>query len=219
MTNRIETFERPDLFERDTWNKQALDLRAVIDAMARNEIEGRGLPYVIFGHSRGGATALLTAGRNAMDATFPQPAGIIAAATPATCNPLSDPEAQELLQRGHLESPSSRTGQRLRVGRAFLQEQIDNPRAHDLLAVIAGIRCPLLIIHGDNDPTVPVSSAGEIASAAGKLAKVEIIPSADHVFNTPNPMPAHVPASPQLRSLIDSSIRFLDRATLAQAGA
>ena len=33
MTNTIETFERPDLFERDTWNKQVFDCRAVVAAI------------------------------------------------------------------------------------------------------------------------------------------------------------------------------------------
>src|SRR5262245_57909745 len=103
MTNRIEMFERPDLFERDTWNKQVFDLRSVIESMGRGQIEGRGLPYVIFGHSRGGVTALLTAGRFADDPDFVQPAGIVTAAAPASCNPLSRDEIEILLARGYLE--------------------------------------------------------------------------------------------------------------------
>src|SRR2546430_741685 len=67
MTNNIATFERPNLFERDTWNKQVFDLRAVTEAAIAGSLRDPGnassLPCVFFGHSRGGVTALLTAGR------------------------------------------------------------------------------------------------------------------------------------------------------------
>ena len=65
MTNAFETFARSDLFERDTWNQQVGDARRVIGAVASGEIAGRGLPMVLIGHSRGGVTAILTAGRHA----------------------------------------------------------------------------------------------------------------------------------------------------------
>jgi pimeloyl-ACP methyl ester carboxylesterase len=211
MTNRIETFERPELFERDTWNKQVIDLRSVVEAMARGEIGGEGLAYVMFGHSRGGVTALLTAGRFADDQDFPQPVGVITAAAPSTCNPLSRDEADRLMEQRYLESPSSRTGQRLRVGEAFLQEQLHDPGAHDLLRFVGRIRCPLLVIHGDRDPTVDVLNAKTIAMAAGRSAGVSVIRGADHVFNTPNPMQVSAPASPQLRELIVAAVSFCER--------
>jgi len=222
MTNEIATFARPDLFERDTSNKQVFDLRAVIEWWNRGggQVEGRNassakLPYFIFGHSRGGVTALLAAGRFADDVSFPQPAGVITAAAPASCNPFSRDEAGLLLKLRFLESPSSRTGQNLRIGRAFLQEQLDDPEAHDLPAQIARIRCPILVIHGENDQTVPAKCAAAIANAARK-AKMVLIPLADHVFNTPNPMPAEVPASQQLAGMIGLIIDFMKDRNIGQ---
>ena len=210
MTNDIARFERPDLFERDTWNKQAFDLRAVIDGAYRGEIHGQGLPHVLFGHSRGGVSALLTAGRFARDSAFPQPAAVITAAAPSDSNFLSSEEAAALLKDGFLESPSSRTGQRLRIGRAFLQEQLDDPASHDLLRLVRQIDCPILIIHGEADPTVPVACADAIASAA-KRPTIDRIPDADHVFNTPNPMPTDSKPSQQLQALLDAMRHFLSR--------
>jgi alpha-beta hydrolase superfamily lysophospholipase len=208
MTNDIETFARPDLFERDTWNKQVHDCRAVIEAIASGELEGRGLPYVLFGHSRGGVTVLLTAGRCADDARFPQPVGVVTAATPSRCNSLSEEEAEKLLAEGFLESPSARTGQKLRLGRAFLQEQLDDPASHDLLALASNIRCAALIMHGSDDPTVPVSSAEDLRKALGERCNQRIIAGADHVFNTPNPMPADMAPSEQLRELLYAVVHF-----------
>lgn len=212
MTNRIPTFERPDLFERDTWNKQVFDLRAVIGAVAAGELQGGVLPLVLFGHSRGGVAVLLTAGRFADDSSFLQPAGIITAAAPDRCNSLSDDDARRLLEEGFLDSPSSRTGQTLRVGSAFLQEQLDDPSAHNVLALAARIRCPMLIIHGENDPTVPVEAAARIAEAAGDRATKLVIPAADHVFNTPNPLPDTAPAGAHLEALISAAMDFSNRA-------
>lgn len=218
MTNEIDTFARPDLFERDTFNKQVFDLHAVVQAATAAEGSQRlpiadcplppSLPYIIFGHSRGGVAALLTAGRYADDADFAQPAGVITAAAPDRACSLNEQDREQLLQRGWLESPSSRTGQTLRVGRDFLQEQIDDPLAHDVTAMANRIRCPLLIIHGENDPTVPVDSARRIAEAAGDNASLLIIPGGDHVFNTPNPMPDDAEASPQLAAMLSAVLEF-----------
>lgn len=208
MTNDLDTFARPDLFERDTWNKQVHDCRAVIEAIASGELEGHGLPYVLFGHSRGGVTVLLTAGRYADDAMFPQPMGIITAATPSRCNSLTQEEADELMAAGHLESPSARTGQKLRIGRAFLQEQIDDPAGHDLLALASATRCAALVVHGSDDPTVPVACAEELRRALGERSNQRIIMGGDHVFNTPNPMPPDAAPSDQLRELLYAMVHF-----------
>jgi pimeloyl-ACP methyl ester carboxylesterase len=203
MTNAIETFERPDLFEKDTWNKQVFDLLAVLDAVDHGALEGRGLPCVLFGHSRGGVSSLLTAGRHADDLRLARLAGVVTAAAPAACNPLTDQEADKLLDEGFLDSPSSRTGQALRLGKAFLTEQREDPEGHDLLAVAGRIICPVLVAHGEKDPTVPASCAEAIAATC-RQATVRVVAGGDHVFNTPNPMPADAAPSPQLAELLDA---------------
>lgn len=208
MTDCIETFERPDLFERDTWNRQVEDLLALVQALQEGQIAGRELPLVLFGHSRGGVAALLTAGRHAGEGGLARLAGLVTASAPSRCNSLTDEQEAELVANGFLESPSARTGQALRIGRAFLQEQIDDPPAHDLRTLVARITCPLLIIHGTEDPTVPVTCADEIAGAASGRATVHRIDGADHVFNTPNPLPPEEPSSPQLARMLDSMSIF-----------
>jgi uncharacterized protein len=219
MTRRVETFERPDLFERDTFSRQVFDLRKVIAAAHAGDVPVSlaGRPLVLFGHSRGGVTALLAAVRHADDDSLPQPAGIITAAAPAQCNSLSGEEAQRLLRDDHLESPSSRTGQMLRIGRDWLREQIDDPAGHDLAALASRIRCPLLIVHGEDDPTVPATAAHEIAAHVRAGARVLIVPGADHVFNAPNPLPADAPASPQLEALISAATTFARECAAAVA--
>src|SRR5690606_3449788 len=121
---------------------------------------------------------------------------------PDTCNSLSEADAARLLRDGFLDSPSSRTGQTLRIGRAFLQEQLDDPDGHDVLEFVTRVKCPLLIIHGENDATVPLSAARRLAEAAGNKAQLHLLPGGDHVFNTPNPLPEQARSSEQLDVLV-----------------
>ncbi len=211
MTNTTDTFERPDLFEQDTWNKQVADYRAVIDTIADARLDGTGLKFVMFGHSRGGVSSLLTAGRHAGDVSKAQPSGVATASAPNTCNYLPPDECEKLLQDGFIVSPSSRTGQDLRVGKAFLTEQQDDPVAHDLLALVRNVTCPMLIMHGDADPAVPVECATSIATEAGERGELFIIEGADHVFNTPNPLPAEQKSSDELKSMLEKLIDFAGR--------
>jgi len=206
MTNDIDTFARADLFERDTWNRQVEDLEALTRGIANGDLAGEGLPLVLFGHSRGGVAVLLAAGRGGLAIA---PAGVITAAAPSRCNSLEPDQVRRLLDQGWIESPSSRTGQALRVGRAFLQEQMEDPAGHDLLAVVARIECPLLVIHGGADPTVDPACAHLIAGAATAPAETLVIEGANHVFDTPNPMPDEAAPSAALRSMLNRITSWL----------
>ena len=187
MTDTDGPFERPDLFERDTWNFQVEDL-----AILTRELGEVGLPVTILGHSRGGVSCLLAAGRGAVKVD-----GVISLSAPATCNPMTPEVQQELLSKGFIESPSSRTDQMLHVGRAFLQDQLDDPESHDLLPLIERITSRILVIHGEIDPTVSVESAVAIATA-GQSTTLVRIPDGDHVYNNPNPFPKEGTPSVQL---------------------
>lgn len=182
-------FTRPDLFMADTWNRQVED----IQALAATYFASR--PGVLVGHSRGGVACMLAAGRGVV-----APAAVVSMSAPATCNPLDEQTRQTLLEQGSVTSSSSRTGQDLKVGADFLQEQLDDPAAHDLLALVGAIDCPLTLIHGDADPTVSIATAAAIA-AASTQATVHAIGGGDHVFNTPNPFPVDADPSPQLADL------------------
>ena len=61
-------------------------------------------------------------------------------------------------------------------------EQRDDPEGHDLPAVASRIACPVLIVHGEADPSVPAICARQLADAVGEGAEVLMIPGADHVF-------------------------------------
>jgi len=91
------------------------------------------------------------------------------------------------------------------------------PLLRDLLELVGRIDCPLLIMHGDQDETVPVDHARSLAAAArsSKNVTIEIIEASNHVFNTPNPMPAvdEQPPSAALIEVINHAKAFAMRVT------
>lgn len=204
MTNAIETFERPDLFERDTWRFQSEDIRAVAHAVRAGDLAGQELPLFLIGHSRGGVACILAAGWFADDLAL---AGIVTINAPASCDSLPDAERDALLRDGFLPTISARTGQTLRVGRAWLQDQLDHPDLHDLLAQAKRVRRPALVIQGDADQTVDPASADRLGAALG--ARVLTVPAGNHVLNTPNPAAPDAAPSPQLATAQTAIVEFV----------
>lgn len=215
MTRRIETFERPDLFERDTWGKQIADLHTVTRAVAEGRLEGSGLPSVWFGHSRGGVTVTLAAAR-AFDGDAPgtpPPDGVITASAPVEACSLSEQDRQTLRQHGRLLSPSGRTGQRLFVGKAWLDEIEADPDAFDPALAATRVACPALMLHGGADRTVPTSAAISLAQRFPH-AELEVIGDASHTFDCPNPLAADATPPPATQRMIERAVAFAtDRCT------
>ncbi len=206
-------FERPDLFEADTWNKQVVDLQAAIKAIDEGVLQSQGLPLILMGHSRGGVAVLLAAARGTQDLGQLQPTAVVTIASPCVCNSYSPEACAKLLEDGWLASPSSRTNQELRVGSGFLKEQLDDPESHDLEALVQQLSCPVLLAHGESDRTVPVEAADVLAQAiesGGQSATVVRLRDGDHVLNTPNPAPLDEAPSPQLAAFLSMTGQFLD---------
>ena len=207
MAQNPDSFERPDLFELDTWNKQVYDIGCIVEAIANGQLAGAEIPYILVGHSRGGVTAILFAGRNADRPRLPRPAGIITAGTPDHACGLSEIQKDKLRTAGGLESPSARTGQVLRVGLQWLTEQESDASGHDLLLNAAQVRCPILVVHGESDETVNVECSASIARAATN-ARVVRIGNCNHVFNAPNPPPTDIDAIPELDEFTREIVAF-----------
>ncbi len=203
MTEDLDTFARPDLFESDTWSKQVTDVCALVSAIQARNLDGAGLPLMLFGHSRGGVTALLAAVE-----LGPEVSGIITAAAPHQACSLDSDQRDRLRKSGRLASPSSRTGQTLYVGRAWLDEIEAAPSRFDPVRAAGIITCPHLILHGKEDQTVPWIAAHALHDAPGGNSLLEIIEQAQHTFNAPNPLAISGEAPPVTLGFIDRCIKF-----------
>ncbi|MBL4869437.1 MAG: alpha/beta fold hydrolase [Robiginitomaculum sp.] len=204
MTNEIETFARPDLFELDTWTRQVEDIERVVQAVRDGEIAGKGLPIFIIGHSRGGASALLAAGRHG-DAL--KLAGVITINAVDCCSRMPEDEQEAMLARGYTMTQSARTNQDLRINSTWLSEQLDNPDAHDVILQAAKIACPVCVIHGDDDQAVDLSAGKAIAQAC--KTDLNTLEKGNHVLNMPNPSELDTKRSVQLLKTTGIIVRFI----------
>ncbi|MCG3181212.1 MAG: hypothetical protein BIFFINMI_03587 [Phycisphaerae bacterium] len=204
MDDRVETFGRPDLFEKDSWLKQLDDVQAVLAAA-----EAGALPHAsridaarvaVLGHSRGGVVAMLTGGADT------RIGAVVSVAAPASADNLSDEQKQAIREQGHVVSPSSRTGQQLRIGPAWLEAIETGGRRVNLPAALAAMRCPLLLIHGSADASVPCQCLCELAESYSGIADQFLLDGVNHVLNCANPFAG---PSPALRQVVLVTSAFL----------
>jgi dipeptidyl aminopeptidase/acylaminoacyl peptidase len=186
------TFGRPDLFERDSWSNQLADVQAVLAAAGAG-----GLPCAdridaarpgLLGHSRGGVTALLAGGSDR------RIRAVVALSAPAGTDNLTEGQKQQIREQGFIVSPSSRTGQQLRVGRVWLEDLEQNAAKLDLLAAVRRMTAPLMIVHGTGDASVPVQCAETLAAAYPGEGELLLIDGAGHTFDCSNPFTGPSPA-------------------------
>lgn len=214
MTNDLDQFAQPELFEADTWSRQMTDLQVVSDAIDQGTLAGQGMPMAWFGHSRGAVTVLLTASRAFADpdGRMARPTAVIAAAAPDQPCHLTAQEKATLHKDGRLAVQSSRTGQTLYVGLSWLEEIEADESAFDPKQAIARIACPILLLHGTKDATVDVAASRRLAAAAGEdRARLEIIENASHTFDAPNPLNPDDALPPATARMIDLVTTFACR--------
>ena len=128
---------------------------------------------LIFGHSLGGAAALLTAPRLADVAAF------VTLATPSTTSHLRD----TLLRLAPAletepESPVTVAGKTVTIGRQLL----DDLSSHDLAAAAASLAKPLLILHSAEDEIVALDHASALYRSAAHPKSFVSLDGADHLL-------------------------------------
>ncbi len=206
MTNDIETFARPDLFELDTWTRQVDDVRRVVRAVREGETRGAGLPMFLIGHSRGGATALLSAGRHREELSL---SGVATINAVDRCCRMSDAEQRAMLERGYAFTRSARTEQDLKIGAAWLREQMESTVDHDVLGQASRCGLAACVLHGDADDAVAMDAGLAIAHKLN--TPLIVLEGSNHVLNMPNPSAKSATRSEALLKTGDEIARFIEQ--------
>ena len=164
-------------FAEISYSRQVDDLSAAVSHLVGTGVERVGL----IGSSMGGSVALLYAGGGM------RVAGLATIAAP------SDPleivrqfSTQEDLDAWEESGFTEYHGRRL--NRTFL----DDVRQLDIVGAATHITCPVLVIHGDADETVPVEQAHRVYGALRADKKLRILPGADHRLSAPEDMAAAI---------------------------
>jgi dienelactone hydrolase len=182
----VTDFDRLDLFMLDTASRHQEDL----DALART-IQG---PLGVLGHSRGGGDAILFAARE------PRVRAVATLAAVATTDARPPDLEAQLREKGYYAYPNARTKQLMPVARHAFE---DGAR-HSIEQSAAALRCPLLLVHGDADESVPLA-AQETLAKAQPAADLLTVAGAGHTFGAVHPFQG---PTPQLREAVDRITTF-----------
>jgi uncharacterized protein len=183
-----DTFDRPDLLERETFSQDLNDIRSVIDAIITGEIRGPQevldqYRIGIIGHSRGGHCAIVAA------AEFTE---IISIVTWAAIADYTQRWGEKLKNdwdtNGFTEVTNERTKQVFKVDRVVYDDLRNN--ADQLLAInrVRELYIPCLFIHGKDDESVPYTEVNSLYDNCPSSEKKRIIiEGGTHTFGGVHP--------------------------------
>jgi dienelactone hydrolase len=207
----IGDLEDLDAFGRNNFSIELDDIGCLIDALHKpgatplptSEVDLSRL-YLV-GHSRGGGLVMLKAAEDAR-------VHAVAAWAPITDVNPGWPEAymQQWQQNGVQYIENARTKQQLPLYYQIVEDYHANRRRLDIAHNLRRhVRQPLLVIHGDEDETLPVQKAHELPRWKPDTELV-ILPGATHMFGGAHPwdvgeLPDHA------QEVADRTIAFFRR--------
>jgi uncharacterized protein len=198
-------FSALGLFSENTHSRNLDEIRAVIDAV----LDGGLLPerparIALLGHSRGGAEALLAAAEDGrVDA-------LVTWSAIASIEARWNAEQIATWQRGEtVLIPNARTGQEMPVGPGYWLDVLANRERLDVLTAASRLRLPWLIVHGEQDETVPLTDAHTLFAAAGAHAELCLVAGGTHTYGIAHPYSA---PTAEFSTALDLTLEWLEEA-------
>lgn len=198
------TLADPEAFGANNYGLELIDLGTVVDWCCEHLGAGSPeRPIALIGHSRGGGISILHAAQDER---------IKILITWASVDNMAfawqrSGAAEQWRKEGVLWITNARTGQQLPLYLPFLEDVEAHPTQYALQPALQKLTCPLLIIHGNADPSVPLAAAEQLHQWKPE-AKLVIIDQADHVFGGYHPYPLTT-LPPPSQQLLDRSLAFL----------
>jgi pimeloyl-ACP methyl ester carboxylesterase len=204
--SNLTEFADLEAFGNNNFKIEYDEVGMVIDFIAHKsesfDFEWNGEIYLI-GHSRGGAIALL---RAANDERITKCVSWAAVSDLKRYLYLKDKD-KWLLDGVHYIT-NGRTGQEMPMYYQFVVAYELHEGLLSLEENLGKITCPLLIVHGEEDETVPLSDAHEIYDEVAHSILLEI-EEANHTFQSSHPL-VERKISKQFAQVVTESIEFLE---------
>jgi dienelactone hydrolase len=197
-----ETFDQPDAFAGNTFSSEMEDIANVADYARRMKfIKGK---FGLFGHSRGGAMAILYAATPDAEVRT-----LVTWAAIGRSTWWTHEEALIWRKRGYAEVTNSRTGQVMRMGTELLDDvELYGNTKLNVAAAAAKIKVPWLIVHGTADETVPSTDGERLHELSMGKSTLRLIEGASHAFDAKHPL-SEVP--PVLENAVQETVKFFVR--------
>jgi pimeloyl-ACP methyl ester carboxylesterase len=180
------------------------DLRAVVAALRSGRLPGAeridASRLALLGHSRGGGLAVVHASRD------PGVRAVVALAPISTVLRFDEETLADGREDGFIPIVNTRTGQTLRLGAAAIAEMDARTDLHDIATSHAAhLACPLLVVHGEADTSVPDTEGRALVAAAPRGRYVRA-PGADHVLGCRHPWAG---STPEFDAFLDQTRTYL----------
>jgi uncharacterized protein len=193
-----------EAFARNTHSRELEDLERVRALVVAGDLPGldprRG---ALLGHSRGGGNALLHAAEDG---------GYRAVVTWAAVDDFDrfDEDTKRFWrEQGRLLVHNARTGQDHRMDVGLLEDLERNRERLDILAACRRLEAPTLLVHGEDDTSVPVSAVERLARALpSERRRVLRIPGTGHTFGAVHPFRG---TTPELELALRESLSHVER--------
>lgn len=196
-------FDELDKFAVNTYARELADLTALVSWLVEERLpQAADLDkdrLYICGHSKGGGDAIL------FGAGHPLVKGIVSWNGIADVNLFDEALRKEIAEHGIGHIMNARTGQRMPISRAVIEDVDQNQQDYDLLDKVAKMEQPLLLVQGDQDFARLVKGAQQLHQAAAN-SSLYWIRGGDHTWNTKHPFAG---TSPQLEEAIEITARFV----------
>jgi alpha-beta hydrolase superfamily lysophospholipase len=197
-----ETFTDVEAFANNTFSREQEDLEVLVDYLRRRKIITP--KFGLFGHSRGGATAIVYAAATDSDVN-----ALVTWAAIAYVNRWTDDEAIVWRRRGHAEITNSRTGQVMRLGTDLLDDvELHIKTKLNIEAAAAKVKVPWLIVHGTGDETVPSAEGERLHAASTGRSTLRLVDQATHSFDAKHPLSV-IPGN--LEIVVQETVNFFIR--------
>jgi pimeloyl-ACP methyl ester carboxylesterase len=197
-----ETFTEADAFGGNTFSREIEDIGNVVDYARRMKfIKGK---FGLFGHSRGGAMAILYAATPDAEVR-----SLVTWAAIGRTTWWTSEEAITWRKQGYADVTNSRTGQVMRMGTDLLDDvEMHGNTKLNVAAAAAKIKVPWLIVHGTADETVPSVDAERLHELSIGTSTLRLIEGASHVFDAKHPL-TEVPSA--LEQVVQETVKFFVR--------
>ena len=197
-----DSFTEPAAFAGNTLSREQEDLDNLIDYARRRKLIGA--KFGMFGHSRGGGTAILFAA--------PADSGVSSLVTWASISYPNRWSSEDVLtwrRQGYADVTNSRTGQVMRLDTDLLDDvELHGKTKLDIEAAARKIKVPWLIVHGTGDETVPSTEAERLHALSPGVSTLRLIKGANHGFDAKHPLGE---APPVLEKVVLETVKFFVR--------
>lgn len=191
-------------FADNNYSKELKDVQSVIDYIETNADDLNIDPKRIFlaGHSRGGGIATLACSEDK------RIKGLVLWASLSEFDSFFRKETiDEWEKNGVVYAKNSRTGQDLPLNKQFYEDYLENKSMLDIKKAAKLISVPLLIIHGDNDETVPFSHAEAFYTLVPHSILIKV-DGGNHTFGAKHPFDEENDVSEMLEELLENTVEF-----------